>query len=237
MFIGLWNFAEDHGVSRGNPVYIRSELYPYDEDVTASDVERWLGMLEAGGFIVRFIRSGSSYLWIRAFLDHQRIDKPSKTRLFPEPSSDEMRALPEPSPNTPRALPVGREGSGVEGNGREAEVDARVPRLPPPEILSISYERPEKPVGQWLGEDFFAWAQWKRQCAGFVAERRKPRNLSAWYSACLMTPGVGPEALQEAFYRFGEDPYWQGRDPPLPFAGFVDGWDKYMPKGAARAAT
>jgi hypothetical protein len=42
-------------------------------------------------------------------------------------------------------------------------------------------------------------------------------------------------ALQEAFYRFGEDAYWQARTPPLPFAGFISQWGKYLPAGGADA--
>lgn len=96
MFIGLWNLAEDHGVLRGNPAYIRAELYPYDDDVTTEDVGRRLGMLERGGFIRRFGRDGSTYLWICGFEDHQRINRPSKPSL-PEPSDEEMDAWREDS--------------------------------------------------------------------------------------------------------------------------------------------
>lgn len=134
LFIALWNHAEDHGVCRASPALVRAAAFPYDEDVTSTDVSRWLGMLEAGGFIVRYERNGSSYLWIRAFDEHQRIDRKSKTTL-PEPSEDERerRASPRASPNSPesetvdpcasprRALdePSLQEGKGREGKGEE----------------------------------------------------------------------------------------------------------------------
>lgn len=124
LFIGLWNFSEDHGVIRGKASYIRSELFPYDEDVTTADVERWLGLLEAGGFVVRFIRDGSTYLWIRKFSEHQRIEKPSKPTL-PSPSEaerDPYRETPgglrEPSPTPPEKARMEVEG--------EVEVDTEV---------------------------------------------------------------------------------------------------------------
>lgn len=131
MFVGLWNLAEDHGVLRAAPAYIRAELYPYDEDVTAADVSRWLGMLEASGFIARFQRDGSSYAWVRGFTEHQRINRPTKPTL-PEPSQQECGrslsahgVLTESSLSAHGGLTAGREGKGmeVEGKGNPASGD------------------------------------------------------------------------------------------------------------------
>lgn len=127
LFIALWNFAEDHGVARGNPAYLRAEIYPYDDDVTTADVVRWLEALQRGGFIVRFERDDSSFLWIRGFNDHQRIEKPSKPTL-PSPTTDERKgikptpvALPESSPTPPEKERMDRRGE--EGRGEEEEKD------------------------------------------------------------------------------------------------------------------
>ena len=104
LFIGLWGLAEDlTGVLRGHPSRIRSDLFAYDDDVSAADIERWLGLLEAGRFIVRYERDGSRYVWVRGFLEHQKIDKPSKPTL-PEPSDTERAGRSEPSTSPPRAL-------------------------------------------------------------------------------------------------------------------------------------
>ncbi len=34
LYIGTWSLADDNGVLRGNPAYIRSQLFAYDEEVT-----------------------------------------------------------------------------------------------------------------------------------------------------------------------------------------------------------
>lgn len=97
-FIGLWNVAEDHGVVRANPVWLRGQLYPYDVDVTPADIERWLAMLEAGGFIVRYSHKGVPLAFIVNFHEHQKIDRPSKPTLpLPEDSTSTQRGLVEPS--------------------------------------------------------------------------------------------------------------------------------------------
>jgi hypothetical protein len=167
LFVGLWNFAEDHGVCRGNPTYLRAELYPYDDDVTVEFVVRVLDLLERGGFIVRFERDGCSYIWIRGFRDHQRIDKPSKPS-FPEPSEEERGrfvegswsppgALVEPSPSPRGGLPVGREGKGKEGNGSLAD---EKPSAPPLQLVEQKAEK--KPRKASLQEQFFTKAQAER---------------------------------------------------------------------------
>lgn len=104
-----------------------------------------------------------------------------------------------------------------------------------PEVVEtgpLIVEPPDSPPDTWLGEDFWRWAQAKRQAAGFVAERRRPhpRALSAWYSTALATLETDVERLMEAFYRFGENQYWQQQTPALPFAGFMAQWDKFVPR-------
>jgi hypothetical protein len=133
-FIALWNFAEDHGVVRGQPSYLKSEIFPYEDDVTMADVSRWLDLLESGRFIIRFERDGLRYLWIKGFNDHQKINRPSPVSL-PEPTAEEKSKVGH-SLNTHGGLTEyslsahgvltedslsthcgkGREGKGVEGS-------------------------------------------------------------------------------------------------------------------------
>jgi hypothetical protein len=99
LFIALWNHAEDHGVCRGAPALLRSVAFPYDDDVTHVDVARWVGLLVDARLVVRYDRDGSTYLWVRGFAEHQKIDRKSKTTL-PEPSQQERdgaRRTREPS--------------------------------------------------------------------------------------------------------------------------------------------
>lgn len=150
LFIGLWNFAEDHGVIGGNPVYLRSEVFGYDEDVATTDIDRWLAMLEAHGFIVRYQRDGRRYVWICGW-DHQKIDKPGKTTL-PLPREAEKNApriLAEDSPNARRTFAV---GYGVEGSGYGVETEEKggdqVPAAP--EQLALHPPVPSGPTPEDL---------------------------------------------------------------------------------------
>lgn len=83
LFIGTWSLADDNGVLRGNPAYLRSQLFAYDEAVTAADVRRWVSALAAGSMLVPFTYKGESYFLVRRFRDHQKIDARYATELIP----------------------------------------------------------------------------------------------------------------------------------------------------------
>lgn len=83
LYIGTWSLADDNGVLRGNPAYIRSQLFAYDEEVTAADVRRWIEQLTAERMFVPFTHRGEHYLLVRRFRDHQKIDARYATELIP----------------------------------------------------------------------------------------------------------------------------------------------------------
>lgn len=161
LFIALWNFAEDTGVARGNPAYLRSEIFPYDDDITTRDVSRWLELLERGRFIVRYEREDQTYLWVRGFAKHQRIERPSKPTL-PEPTTEEVEralgassggihgALTEDSPSPHRVLTEGSplERKGREGKGEEGE-SGRDERAPPPSALQEAWNELALGLPRW----------------------------------------------------------------------------------------
>lgn len=123
LFIQLWNICDDSGRTRGASRLLASLLFPYDEDALGL-IDTWLQELETVGSVRRYVVDGTAYLDIPAFLDHQKIDKPTPSRLpaFRVDSPSPPRILAESSP---------LEGKGEEGNGREG----RGVRLTPPSAL------------------------------------------------------------------------------------------------------
>ena len=51
LFVLLWTCADDYGRFRASAAYLRGQLFPFDDDVTNDDVERWLKELEEVGRI------------------------------------------------------------------------------------------------------------------------------------------------------------------------------------------
>lgn len=79
LFIGTWKCADDFGVCKGNPFWMRSQIFPYD-DIPIATFSEWMSELEQGGFLVPFTANGESYYYIRNFSKHQKIDHPSPSR-------------------------------------------------------------------------------------------------------------------------------------------------------------
>lgn len=85
-FILLWTIADDSGRLRGNSRMLASLLYPYDIDA-GKKIDGWLDELELERCILRYQSdSKDHYIAILNWQSHQKIDKPSKSKI-PEPDS------------------------------------------------------------------------------------------------------------------------------------------------------
>ena len=105
LYIGLWNLADDTGVFQWRPLQIKAQIFPYDTDITGSEIEDWINKLVETKDIERIEIDGHSYGVIKSFLEHQDIKNPSKWTFL----GKERRTLPQPYHSTTPALPVGKE--------------------------------------------------------------------------------------------------------------------------------
>jgi hypothetical protein len=107
LFIQLWTEADDSGRLRGASRLLASLLYPYDEDAP-SLIDGWLAELAEKGCIRRYQVKGNQYVEIVNWLEHQKIDRPSESRL---PSFDEGSEIPREDSRAlddgPRTLDLG----------------------------------------------------------------------------------------------------------------------------------
>jgi hypothetical protein len=143
-FAGLWTTSDDYGVTKAHPAWIKSQLFPYDDDLETEQVSRWLEDLERLGFVLPFEANGEKFYLIRHFEKHQKVDKPSKARN-PEPP---------PDINTRESVAsVSRESSDETETETETET---TPPNPPRGGGGVSgYKFPE-----WLNLDL--WADFRR---------------------------------------------------------------------------
>jgi len=117
LFIQLWTQADDAGRLRGNSRMLASLLYPYDNDA-GSLIEEWMKELESEHCIVRYKQNGDTYLEIRNWLIHQKIDKPSKSRI---PSFDESSRI----LSNPLESSLGDQGPRTRSTTEESELPRR----------------------------------------------------------------------------------------------------------------
>jgi hypothetical protein len=76
----MWTLCDDEGRSRGDARLLKGLLYPYDE-IKFSDIDGWLSELEREGCILRYEVDGSRYFTILNWLNHQKIDRPSRSKI------------------------------------------------------------------------------------------------------------------------------------------------------------
>lgn len=86
LFIMLFTLADDEGRLRGNSRMLASLLFPYDIDAPKL-IDKWVAELVTQKCIVRYQIEDSTYIEICKWLNHQKIDKPSKSKI-PPPNDD-----------------------------------------------------------------------------------------------------------------------------------------------------
>jgi hypothetical protein len=80
LFVQLWTIADDAGRLRGASRMLASLLYPYDDDAPKL-MPKWLDELEEKDCIRCYEVDGSQYIEIINWLKHQKIDRPSESRI------------------------------------------------------------------------------------------------------------------------------------------------------------
>lgn len=80
LFINLFTIMDDEGRARASSRLLASLLYPFDNDVYDL-IDTWVNELESVGAVRRYQVDGNSYIDIPKWLEHQKIDRPSASRL------------------------------------------------------------------------------------------------------------------------------------------------------------
>lgn len=113
-FILMWTIADDSGRLRGNSRMLASLLFPYDDDASKK-IGSWINELHDQKCIIRYRAEGAEYIQIQKWLEHQRIDKPSTSKIpqFQEGSENVREGSENP------LIRKGGEGKGVEWKGED----------------------------------------------------------------------------------------------------------------------
>lgn len=86
LFIGLWNFSDDAGNGEGSRRQVKMRIFPGDN----IDVDPLIEELKAQGLVSEYAVEGKVYLNIRNFTRHQKINRPSQTRMYPPPKTETL---------------------------------------------------------------------------------------------------------------------------------------------------
>ncbi len=127
-FVLLWTLADDEGRARGNSRMLASLLFPYDDDAPGL-IDDWLAELEGEGCIDRYMVDGTAYLQVRKWLSHQKIDRPSPSKVPPPEAGSRILANP-------------RENSLLDQGSRIKDQGPRTKDLLAPSVLVPDAEAP-----------------------------------------------------------------------------------------------
>lgn len=96
-YIGLWNFSDDEGRFKAHDALLRSQIFPYELKINIKRLK-----LEISDKVQWYEFNGQQYGFIRNFSKHQRIDKPTESKLPKPPKIEESsyRILGDIPPNT-----------------------------------------------------------------------------------------------------------------------------------------
>ena len=116
VFIGLFSLADDEGRGRCNPVYLKSTLFPYEENIRSADIDKTLSEISSNMSVVLYSCDGSSYYGLLSWDTFQKIDRPSQSKI-PEYNENTMELLfDEHSTNNRRIIAPNKNKKRIEDN-------------------------------------------------------------------------------------------------------------------------
>jgi hypothetical protein len=139
-FILLWTLADDSGRLRGNSRMLASLLFPYDSDAS-SLMDDWLSELERESCIHRYSVDGSTFIQIAKWLSHQKIDKPSQSKIPPFDEASRILANPR------------ERSSGDQGVDQGKDLDQGSKEKAPRKRVAPAIQKPDEVTDQ-------VWSDW-----------------------------------------------------------------------------
>ncbi|WP_282790852.1 HNH endonuclease signature motif containing protein [Streptomyces sp. CC224B] len=88
LFIATFNMADDEGILRWTPAYIKAQAFMYDDDLGPKEVDQLMRTLTDTGLIFPYVGgvARQQMAVVVNFRKHQRINRPQKSKL-PPPST------------------------------------------------------------------------------------------------------------------------------------------------------
>ena len=85
LFIATFNMADDEGILRWTPAYIKAQAFMYDDDLTIGDVGKLMQCLTDAGLVFPYIGGAARQQMavVVNFRKHQRINRPQRSKLVP----------------------------------------------------------------------------------------------------------------------------------------------------------
>lgn len=194
VFIGLFSLADDEGRGRANAIYLKSSLFPYEEGLRSTDIEKTLSEISSNMSVIFYSYNESNYYELTSWDRFQKIDRATPSQIIPydESNKDIRRILDEPSTNTRRALAPNR----IEENKNKIEKNRR--EFIAPSLEEVQGYIAEKNLkvdakkfydyfteGNWVdskGNKVKNWKQKLQTWNGYTIQKKEEQNKNAFHS-------------------------------------------------------
>lgn len=191
LYIGLWNLSDEWGRLRGDGRYLKGQLFAYDDDLTAADIQRLVDELDKAGKVVKYEHDGRPYLFLPTLAKHQRLEPDRVPSRLPAPPSADM-STPGDVSSEPRAnesdtstndLALSRQH--VAGSMKQAAGKARATRAPTAAADRLAEAARLIAAACAIADaDAFAVAE-------TISRERRPRNLPGLVRTLIDTGDIG----------------------------------------------
>lgn len=94
LYMGLWNQADEHSRVNGDELWLKGRIFPYDDDITPSDVRVCIDELVAAGRVQRYEVAGDPYLFLPKLAQHQRLEPSKGVSRYPAPEVGAQQSAP-----------------------------------------------------------------------------------------------------------------------------------------------
>lgn len=163
-YAGLWTYCDDAGRGLDNVSLVKAAVWPLDAKHTEKKVAQDLDQLAAAGRICRYEALGRKVFHVVKW-EHQKINRPTPTKLPPCPAHDSISEEPSPDSvsetvngsvsdtvNGSRTTHSARVRKGKEGKGKEELLLAATPLAAAPPPDSPPAEDPaQRLTRHWVG--------------------------------------------------------------------------------------
>ncbi len=128
VFIGMFSNADDEGRGRGKAVYLKSIIFPYDEDIRVADVDKTLSEISSNMSVIFYSHNENVYYELTNWNIWQKVEKPqpSKIPAFIENDEEFQLLFGEQSGNNRGRVSPNKNKKRIEQEENRKEIYSRV---------------------------------------------------------------------------------------------------------------
>lgn len=160
VFIALFSLADDDGRGRANPIYLRNTIFPYNEDLRSTDIEKALSEISLNMSVIFYSCDGSKYYALTNWDKWQKIDKPTPSKIPEYKENMKIETFDENSTRTSRKVDEGSRL--IEKNKNRIEKEKKRKEFTPPTLEEVRKYALEKnlKVNAERFFNYFAESEW-----------------------------------------------------------------------------